>query len=158
MSHNMSHNIYLIGFLDPASMPFRMTRNIQQLTGPFNLQGSFIPSIGYAATAFCTHKEEMPALFCLLLRDDIVNWYTSKSSPRTDAKTQELERQLMDRVLKNAALVQGRLKECVPHGARTEGVEPKGDEPIDKRVRELLDKSTQAERLCMMPNAYQPWL
>lgn len=139
-------------------LPYRMTRNIQQLIGPFLLQGLFIPSMGHAATAICEHNEDIPTLLCLLLRDDIVNWYTSKSSPRSDAKTRELEGQLMDRILKNTGLVHNRLKECAPSRATQNGVDLNDKQPIDKRIRELLLKSTQPEELCMMPHGYEPWL
>mmetsp|Transcript_12774 Transcript_12774/g.26411 ORF Transcript_12774/g.26411 Transcript_12774/m.26411 type:complete len:949 (+) Transcript_12774:36-2882(+) len=146
------------GFLEGAMLPYRMTRNIQQLIGPFLLQGLFIPSMGHAASAICEHNEDIPTLLCLLLRDDIVNWYTSKSSPRSDAKTRELEGQLMDRILKNSGLVHNRLKECAPSRAKQDGVDLNDKQPIDKRVRELFLKSTQPERLCMMPHGYEPWL
>ena len=136
-----------------------MSRNIQTLIGPLSLQGLFVPSMGSAAAAMCAQREEIPTLLCLLLRDDIVNWYTSKSSPRNDTKMQELERQLMDRVLKNAALVQGRLKECAPgYGSQAEDDQIDGMEPIDRHVRGLLRKAIQAERLSMMPTPFQPWL
>ena len=143
------------GFLEGGSLPYRMTRNVQRLVGPLMLQGSFVPSMGSAAIAIRSYKEEVSSILCLLLRDDIVSWYTSKSSARSDVKTQELERQLLDRILKNVALVQSRLKECAP---TIVDHQVSGDDPIDKRIRELLERATSAEKLSKMPITYQPWL
>ena len=154
------------GFLEPAALPFRMSRNLQELLGPLLLQGLFVPSMGVAAAALDARKDILPSLLCLLLRDDIVHWYISKSSARSDSKTRDLERQLMDRVQKNTSLTKRRLAECVP----TVDDEPKEKEGtdgatskqksglIDERMRELLKTSMDPEKLCMMPNSYQPWL
>jgi transformation/transcription domain-associated protein len=155
------------GFLEPAALPFRMSRNVQELLGPLLLQGLFVPSMGIIAGALHTRQDVLPSLLCLLLRDDIVHWYVSKSNARSDSKTRDLERQLMDRVQKNTSLAKRRLKECAPldDGQLDTNEEGKGSSSkeqknglIDKRIRELLKTSMDPEKLCMMQNSYQPWL
>lgn len=156
------------GFLEPATLPFRMSRNIQELLGPLLLQGLFVPSMGIAAAALHARNDVLPSLLCLLLRDDIVHWYVSKSNARSDSKTRDLERQLMDRVQKNTTLAKRRLKECVPHADdgsdnSTEGKNGAAKEQqksglIDEHVRKLLKTSMDPEKLSMMQNSYQPWL
>jgi phosphatidylinositol kinase/protein kinase (PI-3 family) len=61
-----------------------------------------------AATAIKTSMEDIDSILRLLVRDDIVSWYTSKSMAKSDIKTQELENQLGDRVAKNVAVVQSK--------------------------------------------------
>ena len=133
-----------------------MTPNIEKLIGPILLQGSFVPALSSAALAVFAKKDEMDPILHLLLRDDIVSWYTSKSSPRTDAKTQELEKQLLDRVNKNTSLVQSRFRDCSPEEARNS--DAGRVQPIDQKVRDLITAATSSEKLCMLPHGYQGWL
>ena len=156
------------GYLEPATLPFRMSRNIQELLGPLLLQGLFVPSMGIAAAALHARNDVLPSLLCLLLRDDIVHWYVSKSNARSDSKTRDLERQLMDRIQKNTTIAKRRLKECVPNADdESENVEGKYDDDaakdqksglIDEHVRELLKTSMDPGKLSKMPGSYQPWL
>mmetsp|Transcript_42172 Transcript_42172/g.63679 ORF Transcript_42172/g.63679 Transcript_42172/m.63679 type:complete len:1904 (+) Transcript_42172:2-5713(+) len=147
---------YNTGFLEGHAMPFRMTRNIEEFIGPFLLQGCFIPSFSSVASAIHSHKDEIEPAFSLLLRDDIISWYTSKSTARNDIKMQELERQLADRVDKNVIFVQDRIRQCTPQS----GAFPKADqtETVDSSVRELLKAATSEQNLCMMSPVYQAWL
>ena len=93
----------------------------------------------------------------LLLRDDIVSWYVSKSSQREGVQrpTEELERQLGDRITKNVVYIQDRLKECTPSDTHDKS---KGSTPIDSGVRRLLDVATTPENQAAMPHTYCAWL
>uniref|UniRef100_A0A7S0AZ10 Uncharacterized protein n=1 Tax=Minutocellus polymorphus TaxID=265543 RepID=A0A7S0AZ10_9STRA len=154
------------GFLiEPAALSFRMSRNVQELLGPLLLQRLFVPSMGIIAGASHARKDVLPSLLCLLLRDDIVHWYVSNSNARSDSKTRDLERQLMDRVKKNTSLAKRRLKECAPLDdgqldTNEEGKAGSSKEQksglIDERIRELLKTSMDPEKLCMTQNSYQP--
>lgn len=124
--------------------------------GPHLLEGRFIPSMATVATAVTDQKDDIDSIFRLILRDDIVAWYTSKSTAKSDTKTQELEKQLSDRVVKNVSLVQARFAECNPIRKIEKG--KLGQEPVDMKVRKLLEEATNAENLCMMPTSYQGWL
>ncbi len=142
-----------------------MTRNIQALLGKSFIDGIFIPSMASAAAAFVSNKKTLNPMFCLLLRDDIVAWYISKSQARTESKIQELERQLSDRVTKNVSSVQSRLEKLVPKVSNEESsVLPKvsingiNPEPIDMKLRQLISFATSSEHLCLMPVSYHAWL
>eukprot|EP00521_Asterionellopsis_glacialis_P009632 CAMPEP_0195288008 /NCGR_PEP_ID=MMETSP0707-20130614/4839_1 /TAXON_ID=33640 /ORGANISM="Asterionellopsis glacialis, Strain CCMP134" /LENGTH=1220 /DNA_ID=CAMNT_0040347823 /DNA_START=300 /DNA_END=3962 /DNA_ORIENTATION=+ len=144
------------GFLEGNELPFRMTPNIKNLIGNHLLEGRFTPSM--ATIAACVHdqREEIGSILRLILRDDIVSWYTSKSMAKSDTKTQELEKQLADRVTKNVSLVQARFSACKPNKKKENGI--LGRDAIDLKVRKLLEEATAPESLCMMPTTYHPWL
>jgi len=148
------------GYLQGTGIPFRMTPNIQDFMGPFLMQGRFIPAFSSAAMGICAYERELDPILRLLLRDDIVSWYTSKASPRSDSKMQELERQLVDRqIRKNTSLVQGRLRECSPKDAKVEAEkEATQQEPVDQRLRDLIASATATDSLGTMPNGFQAWL
>lgn len=141
-------------------MPFRMTRSIAELIGPFLLEGIFLPSFVCISSAMNTNRNALEPVFHLLLRDDIISWYTSKTLPRNDKKLQEMEQQLSDRVRKNIGYVQERLKECSPRLVENaaEEVVSRNPQPIDAHVRNLLDAATNEQKLCMMSPSYHAWL
>ena len=87
-------------------------------------------------------------------------WYISKSSSKNDQKMQEVEHQLTDRIWKNVRFVQSCFEECSPRkvvDAAAEAVETSPD-PIDMKVRTLVDAATSVDNLIMMPATYQAWL
>lgn len=102
-------------------------------------------------------EEDLDPVLRLLIRDDIVAWYTSKSMAKNDAKTQDLEKQLADRVSKNVADAQKRIAECAPVVTKKEN-ERVAKHAVDARVRKLVDEASSPETLCMMPSNFQPWL
>ena len=138
-----------------------MTPNIQSLIGPLLLEGRFIPSMGIVSSALDQAKDDLDPALRLLLRDDIVAWYTSKSAAKSDSKMQELEKQLLDRVIRNAMHVESKIAECAPQvtrGEEGENAETLRQEPVDLKVKELVKEATDPKRLCMMPSSYQAWL
>jgi transformation/transcription domain-associated protein len=142
----------MTGFIEGHDIPFRMTPNIEALIGKTYLDGRFIRSIAMVAGAIREHREEFDPILRLLMRDDILAWY-SKSLAKTDSKTQELERQLMERVSKNVSVLHARFSECAPTSTKASK-----EGSIDSRIRELYDAATNAENLSMMPTNYHAWL
>jgi transformation/transcription domain-associated protein len=140
------------GFIEGHDIPFRMTPNMEALIGKPYLEGRFIRSIAMVAGAVREHREELDPILRLLMRDDILAWY-SKTLAKTDSKTQELEHQLIERVAKNVSLVHARFSECAPTSTKAakEG-------SIDSKIRELYEQATNAELLSMMPTNYHAWL
>ena len=141
-------------------MPFRMTRNITDFIGPFLLEGSFIPSFVCTSSALHAKKSALEPILHLLLRDDIISWYISKTQPRNDKKIQEMEHQLFERVRKNIDYVQTRLEECSARHVENAGEEAVSEnpQPVDVHVRSLVDVATNQGKLCLMPSSYQAWL
>lgn len=142
------------GFLERRSVPFRMSPNISHLIGFPLLNGHFVPSLSKAAGAVHENRSVVDAILKLLLRDDLTSFYT-KSIAKSDTKTQEMERQLMDRITKNTLTVRARFAECSP---LLKDPEKAKQQPIDHRARELLAASEDPNALCMMQGSYQAWL
>ena len=144
------------GLLEANRIPFRMTRNIQTLLGPNSvmMDGALIPGICSVASSIWDHKDEIDSVLRLLLRDDMISWYTSKSMARSDTETQELERQFADRISKNVSLVRGRIEDCVPKVSS----KSEEDSMVDAKVRSLIDLASGPETLCMAPVNFQGWL
>ena len=141
-------------------MPFRMTRNMTEFIGPFLLEGVLVPSFAITSSALHSQRSVLRPILHLLMRDDVMAWYISKSSAKNDQKMQDIERQLFDQMWKNVQFVQDCLEECCPReilNAGAEAVQPNPD-PIDAKVRSLIDVATSAEKLSLMPAAYHPWL
>ena len=147
------------GFLDEQRVPFRLTRNLRELIGHTFEAGSFVPAMATFAAAVKNHLEELDPVLKLLMRDDIIAWYTSKSMAKSDSKTQELEKQLHDRVMKNVSSAQIRIVEC-SHRRPPKDLTPDNipTDPVDKKVRSLIKEATNKENLCQMLPNFQPWL
>lgn len=143
------------GLLKGNDMPFRMTSNIQTLIGSLNMEGYFIPAFSSLASLINSHMKDFSPVLHLLLRDDMMSWYASKSAARTDSKTQDIERQLSDRVSKNFQRVHERIKNC---SLQDDKPPENSIDPIDIKLRHLLTKSTAPETLCMMDPEYQAWI
>ncbi len=157
----ISFNLNLhLGLLEKLEVPFRMTRSITEFIGPFMLEGVLVPSFAIASSALHSQQSTLKPILHLLMRDDILSWYTSKSSAKNDQKLKEVERQLSDQIWKNVRFVQDCFEECSTReveNATAEAVSLNPDR-VDVKVRSLIDAATSAERLCLMPAAYHPWL
>jgi len=143
------------GLLETNAIPFRMTRNIETMLGSMVLNGgSFIPAMSSVAEAVSKWSEEVNPALHIILRDDIIHWYASKSAPKSDIKNQELERQLNDRILKNVSMVQSRIKECAPSNENNDSKMTF----VDAKLRQLLQQASSSNVLCMASPSFQAWL
>jgi len=143
------------GFTEPPLLPFRMTENLANFIGFPLLDSHFVPSMSAVSGAVRENKQEIIPILRLLSRDDLIAYYT-RSMPKSDAKTQEMEKQLADRIVKNVSAILGRISECTPKVPSGDSAEQKG--PVDEKVRKLLEAARAPENLCMMPGSYQAWL
>ena len=148
------------GLLESNKIPFRMTRNIQTFVGPnaAMMDGVLIPSICSVASSISDYKNEMDSVLRLLLRDDMISWYTSKAMARNDTETRELERQFSDRINKNVSLVRGRIEECLPEGSKNKAEVAGNESIVDAKVQSLIAKASHSETLCMASASFQGWL
>ena len=150
---------YNHGLLENQPVPFRMTRNISEFIGPFLMDGVFVPSFVSICGAMSSRRNVLEPMLHLLLRDDVISWYTSKTSAANDKKIQDIELQLSDRVWKNVRFVQQRFDSCAPECVENvaEAIEDNAP-PIDMKVRALVDAACSADNLSSMPTSYQAWL
>lgn len=141
------------GFIDKTVVPFRMTRNLSELIG-FPLQdGLFVPTMATASEAITSEKHLLDPILHLLLRDDLVAYYT-KSVAKPDTKTQEMEKQLNDRISKNVSTVQARFASCSPNVVKHDS----SDDSVYQHIHKLLSLAQKDEQICLMPSAFQGWL
>lgn len=139
------------GFIEGHAVPYRLTPNIEHVIGEHYLEGEFIRAMTMIAGAVKDHRDEFDPILRLLMRDDILAWY-SKSMAKTDSKTQELERQLIERVAKNVHTIQSRISECSPSN------KPGDKNPLDTRTKLLMKTATDPKTLCLMHASYHAWL
>jgi transformation/transcription domain-associated protein len=140
------------GYLESKILPFRISPNIKQLIGFPLLSGHFLPSIAKAALAVNENKELVSPILNLLLRDDLTSFYT-KSIAKSDNKTQEMERQLMDRIVMNSSTVLKRFAECSPSFE-----DANADKSVDEKLKGLIAEAQDPTNVCMMQGSYQGWL
>jgi len=149
------------GFLEEnRPVPFRLTRNIETFIGPHLLSGVFIPAMTSAASAILANQSDLDPALSLLFRDDIISWYVSKSAQREGSirSTQDLERQLADRVTRNVSLVKGRLRKCAPVDSDSKDDNQDPNLPTDEGARQLVAIATSSENIAQMSVSYCPWL
>ncbi len=141
-------------------MPFRLTRSLVEFIGPFLLEGVFIPAFASISSAMNAKRSTLEPVLHLLLRDDILAWYISKSEARNDQKMQKLEIQLSDRIWRNVSFAQRQFEECSVRRVEnaTEEVVSNNPDPIDIKVRNLVDVATDSKNLSLMSPTYQAWL
>jgi transformation/transcription domain-associated protein len=144
------------GYMDKMLLPFHITPNIVSLIGFPLLEAPFISSIAFAASAVQACREDIDPVWRLLMRDDDLVAFYTKSLAKSDVKTVEMEKQLVERVARNVATVHTRFAECVPRANNPEGEQTTN--PIDQRVRDLIEAARNPDNLCMMSGNYQPWL
>jgi len=158
LAHDLRSS-YNHGLLENQAVPFRLTRNITEFIGPFLLDGVFVPSFVSISGAMSSRRNVLEPMLHLLLRDDVISWYTSKTSAANDKKIQDIELQLSDRVWKNVRFVQQRLDSCAPERVENAAEAIKGTvAPIDMKVRTLVDAACSVDRLSSMAPSYQAWL
>jgi len=120
------------------------------------LNSRFISSLAITADAVYSCKEDMDPIFRLLVRDDLVAFYT-KSIAKSDSKTVEMEKQLAGSTTRNVATLHARFAECAPtFNNKIEKEDEKA--PVDKRVRELMTRARNPENLALASGSFQGWL
>lgn len=73
------------GFIEGHAVPYRLTPNIETVLGESYLQGEFVRAMTMIAGSVKDHRDEFDPILRLLMRDDILAWY-SKSMAKTDSK------------------------------------------------------------------------
>lgn len=141
------------GIIENQLVPFRLTPNIVNLIGFPLLDACFTTSMAQISTAVRRSRSELDPILRLLIRDDLVTFYT-KSTAKSDAQTQEMEKQLMDRISRNVATLHSRFAECCP----SYQINSDNENPVDQKIRDLIATARNPESLCSMPASFQGWL
>lgn len=143
------------GCFESQSAPFRLSPNIARLIGPTLIDAKFATSIAIAADAIFSSRQDIDAIFRLLIRDDLVS-YCIKGVAKPDQKTLDMERQLMPSIGRNVATMHTRFSECSTLHKQKES--RNANEPIDYRVRKLVEAAQNPENQAMMSSNYQGWV
>jgi len=142
------------GYMEKTNLPFRLTKNLSALIGYPLLDGHFLHTMSLLSEAITDEKNFLEPIFNLLLRDDLVAFYT-KSMAKSDSTTQEMDKQLKERIVKNTLEVQSRFVRCSPDLSSKSHV---SDSPIDRHLRYLMEVAEGEEAISMMPSNFQGWL
>lgn len=146
------------GFIESQTIPFRLTPNLVNLIGFSLLDACFVTSMARIATAVRTYRSDIDPILRLLMRDDLVTFYT-KSMAKSDSQTQEMEKQLTDRVSRNVATLHSRFAECCPTYSKTNEADKKpSTDPVDQRVRDLIATARSPKVLSNMPINFHGWI
>jgi hypothetical protein len=121
------------------------------------MDACFVTSIARIATAVRACRSDVDPILRLLMRDDLVTFYT-KSMAKSDSQTQDMEKQLTDRVSRNVATLHSRFSECCPSYQTSETDKKLPVKPVDQRVRDLIATARSPEVLSEMPVNFQGWM
>lgn len=135
-------------------VPFRLTRNITTLLSPLLVDGVFASSMAATALALSNKQHMLKPYLVLLLRDDLQSWHAAKAPPRPDIEQRQHERQLQDRVNKNASRALERIEKAAPRLTSS----TRHEQRVDYVVHRLIEAAAQPERLCLMSPIWMPWL
>jgi len=143
------------GCFETQHAPFRLSPNIVRFLGPMFLEARFVKALAVAADAVYACRHDIDPIFRLLIRDDLVSYY-NKGAAKSDAKTLEMERQLLPSVGRNVATMHMRFSECAPTYKPPEPIA--SGQTIDHRVKKLVEAAQDPKEQCMMPPSYQGWI
>ena len=93
----------------------------------------------------------------LMLRDDLISWHASKTSPKTELEQRQIEKLLQDRMTKNVSKVMDRFDGlCAKQGRRD--MQTGRLIPADSKVHELIAAATDAENLGSLNPNWMAWV
>jgi len=134
------------GSTSSRNVPFRLTRNLQTVLGPFAVEGPYVASITASAEAMSHHKCPLVAWLELLERDSEVRW-ARPSGAAAPVDGEPPKREAVQRV---AVLSPTTITDPATAGAA--GMN------LNHKVAELINTSTNPTHLGRMPPGWQAWL
>ncbi|KYF47191.1 non-specific serine/threonine protein kinase, partial [Toxoplasma gondii ARI] len=157
-------------------VPFRLTRNIESLIGPFGRLG-VLPSVIFSfVRCLRRYKDHLSSALCLFVRDDITAFHIQRklqhSAPSGKGRNSPIHQILPTRSLKemseaNAKKILEAIEriESAPAAAAekaTGALAPgeagdREDPPVNHHVMILLSIATKKEFLAMMKPTWQAW-
>ncbi len=147
------------GLMEPTeAVPFRLTRNLTKLLAPFHVDGVMVPAIVSLAQALMDKVEVFRPYLCLVQRDDLLSYYSSKnkSGPPSELKQRSLAKQLGERMSKNVTNLLRRIESVTP---KLNDYNSSGQLiPCDSKVYALTDAASCEGNLVRMTPTWHPWL
>lgn len=96
------------------TVPFRLTRNMTELIGPWLLDGVFAASMTGAAACFARNNEVIKNFFCLYMRDDVASFRATRLVCQSDIDAHRWELTLRDRISANVRQILKRAQNLMP--------------------------------------------
>lgn len=141
------------------TVPFRLTRNISTLLGPWLIDGVFAATVTAAAACLARNQDLMKNVLPLFVRDDLVAWHVglSRSQWFSDQDQQRVEFQLRDRVSVNIRQMLKRVHGLMPSSSHHNPAQPDEPSPVNSKVLSLVESATDPSLLANMPPIWHPW-
>ncbi|KAI1169286.1 FAT domain-containing protein [Nemania serpens] len=132
-------------FHNPEPVPFRLSPNLQTLMGPLATEGIFSCSIMAIARCLTEPEFELEHALTLLVRDEVIFWFTSSHRP-----VQLNETQLRETVQTNCDMVVKR--------ALSLAQPPVGSLPANQTVIDLIARAVNPMNLAQCDALWMPYL
>jgi transformation/transcription domain-associated protein len=142
--------------LNSDTVPFRLTRNITALLGPWLIDGVFAAGVTGAAACLARNQELMKNFLSLFHRDDLVMFHSSRVPLLSDSEQQRTELQLRDRIGTNVRQMLKRVHGLMPSQSSS-GPTEDPPSPVNSKVLKLVESATDPALLANMPPTWQPW-
>lgn len=157
------------------AVPFRLTRNVRRLLGPFGLDGPFYGSMASTMQALLCEEELLRLFLDVVMRDELVGFVATKIDSMQKAYavidqkagTLPFESRLLEKSLASSLdAVVKRLTLDVKHPIVVDSSVRKGDgkrdkgidvERITENVEQLIAKACLPENLAQMEAIWQAW-
>ena len=138
-------------------MPFRLTRNITSILGPWLLDGIFAASMTAAAACLARNQDLMKNFLSLFVRDESIMFHASRVTLLTDLEQQRVEQSIRDRVSVNVRQMLKRVHGLMPLSATTATQPDEMPPPVNSKVLKFLEVATDPAFVANMPAVWMPW-
>jgi transformation/transcription domain-associated protein len=133
-------------FLNPESVPFRLTPNLQTLMGPLATEGIFSCAIMAIARCLTEPEFELEQQLSLFVRDEMIFWFTNNHRSPTTMD----QGQLRETVQMNSELIVKRTQSLAQS--------PAGALPANQTVIDLIAKAVNPMNLAQMEPLFMAYL
>jgi transformation/transcription domain-associated protein len=133
-------------FLNPESVPFRLTPNLQTLMGPLATEGIFSCAIMAIARCLTEPEFELEQQLSLFVRDEMIFWFTNNHRSPTTMD----QGQLRETVQTNSELIVKRTLSLAQS--------PAGALPANQTVIDLIAKAVNPMNLAQMEPLFMAYL
>ncbi|KAL6045043.1 putative transformation/transcription domain-associated protein [Balamuthia mandrillaris] len=154
------------------TVPFRLTRNLQNFLNPVWTEGPYNGVMTAVATCLQDSKRQLQNHLHIFMRDELSAWSkmmmirllssSSVSSSSSSSSMSYVEEQqqraeaLRERVEANTAAVLQRIDYIAPSRKDREKEYPPGASPINEKISQLIKDATSPHNLCRMDPAWLP--
>ena len=134
------------------AVPFRLTRNLEQVIGGWGVRGWLFSSMGCAAKALRNHDELLKVVIEFVLRDEVIAWMSGK----IEGIRHKSEKEWMGE--REFAHVEKCLANSMAGLERRLGKNGEKKQELSAWCNELIDRAMDEQNLAMMDATWQAWV